>query len=837
MVRLPELLAPAGEWEALVAAVVNGADAVYLGGKEFSARSYAPNFSEAELAEAVKFCHLRRAKIYAAVNTLIAPEEFGRALDYLYRLAEWGVDGVLVQDLGLAQTARRVLPELPLHASTQMTIHNAEGVRFLARLGFRRVVLARELSLADINAIREACPEVELEVFVHGALCFSYSGQCLLSSFVGGRSGNRGRCAQPCRLFYRLEGGLAEAEGYLLSTRDLKALELLPQLAAAGVAALKIEGRMKRPEYVATVTRIYRQALDRYAEDPQGFRPKAEEVRELAQIFNREFTAAYLLGRRGRELMSYQRPNNRGAYLGRVVATGPGRAAVRLVQPLRVGDGVEFWVTRGGRQGLTVGELGLDGRAAAEAREGDTVWLAAPLGVGVGDRVFKTHDTLLIEKARASYRRPQAAQVVPLRIKAVGGPGLPLTLTAEDDEGRRVTVRTDEGCRPAEKHPLDRAVLAEHLGRLGGTAFYLRELEAELKGSIMVPLSSLNRARRRLVAELEAVRLAAARPYSPPDRGEFLRRAEVRAFTPEVLGPEKDLPPRLTVAVSEPAAAEAALAAGADRVYLAAEEWQDRGRAKQQDWEKVVRAALAAGKEVYVGLPRFWHPSEKRLVEERIELALGLGVRGVLIAGPAGWEAAQERLPGRSLVADYTFNLFNPASAAFLCQLGFAGLTLSPELNRRQLAALAPLNAVGAEVVVHGNFPLMTAAHCPVGANTPEGTCRRLCRAGGYYLKDRQGYEFPLACDRSCRFYLFNSRELCLLAELPGILSLRPFGLRLELRRAEAPEIARVVGTYRECLERLQRGDRSARWLAQTEERLLAGLGRRFTRGHYYRGV
>ncbi|MGB9920240.1 MAG: DUF3656 domain-containing U32 family peptidase [Moorellales bacterium] len=838
MVRLPELLAPAGDWEALKAAVANGADAVYLGGKEFSARAYAPNFSETEMAEAVRFCHLRGVKVYVAVNTLVAPEELDRALDYLFRLAEWRVDGVLLQDLGLAWAAHQALPRLPLHASTQMTVHNPQGVRFLARLGFCRVVLARELSLAEVKKIGEACPEVEREVFVHGALCFSYSGQCLLSSFVGGRSGNRGRCAQPCRLPYRLRGAKTDTEGYLLSTRDLMTLDLLPELVGAGIQALKIEGRMKRPEYVATVTRIYRQALDRLAANPEGFRPFEQERQELAQIFNREFTAAYLLGRRGEELMSFQRPNNRGTYLGRVVAKSTDRVAVRLAAPLRVGDGVEFWVTQGGRAGITVRRLEANGQTVREAEAGHTVWLGAPAQVAVGDRVFKTHDALLVEKARASYTRPQATQVVPLWLEVKGEPGRPLVVTGRDDRGVLVAVTSEEPCRRAEKHPLIEEVLARQLGRLGDTPFYLADLEIQLSEPVMLPLSSLNRIRRRLVAELEEARLTVVRNYPPPAQEEFIRevrRVRARSRPPEAVA---GLVPRLTVAVTEPEAAQAALEAGADRVYLGAEQWQDRPAASVRDWKPVVRWAKKEGREVFVGLPRFWHPSEVGQLEERVELARSLGVPGVLIPGPAGWEEARERLEGLRLVADYTFNIFNPPAAALLRSLGFAGLTLSPELNRGQLAAFSPLAAWGAEVVVHGNFPLMSAANCVLRAVlSRRSACRGWCRQSGWSLTDRQGYEFPVACDQGCRFYVFNSRELCLLAELPDLLPLRPFGLRLELRRARPEEVFRIVAAYREGLSRLEAGGATREWLRQTEERILAGLNRGFTRGHYRRGV
>lgn len=841
MVSLPELLAPAGNMEALRAAVANGADAVYLGGKDFSARQYAANFTSEELAEAVAFAHVRGVKVYVTVNTLIAPEELGRALDYVYRLHELGVDAVLVQDLGLAWALRQALPALPLHASTQMTVHNVEGVRFLARFGFKRVVLARELELQDLAAIRSACPEVEPEVFVHGALCFSYSGQCLLSSFVGGRSGNRGRCAQPCRLRYRLEegrDGASLAEGHLLSTKDLNLIALLPELVGLGVAALKIEGRMKRAEYVATVTRIYRQALDRYACDPEHYQVSPEELRDLAQIFNRDFTTGYLRGNPGRDLMSYQRPNNRGLYLGRVIARQRGRVAVSLAAPLRLGDGLEFWVSRGGRQGQSVRAIWVNGAQVEEAAPGATVWLEALPGVAPGDRVFKTYDRRLAEAALASYAGPQGGRRVPLYLNVTGEPGRPLKIVGRDDRGHAAEVATAVPCQEAKTQPLTPEVLAAQLGRLGGTPFYLAALTADLKGETMVPWSCLNEARRRLVAALVETRLRKARPYPAVSRREFERRVGAFFAVPTV----PDVPvaaPKITVAVGSPAAARAALAAGADRVYVALTAWQHWPSISRREWREALREADARQKEFFPALPRFWHPREKDYLEAVIALVDELNPAGLLIAGPEGWELARARWPRLQLVADHTFHVFNPLTRDFLRQtLGFTGLTLSPELRREQLAAFGPLALAGAEIIVHGNFPLMVSAHCVIGACAGEHAQeRRPCRRGFYVLVDRRGYRFPLACDRRCRLYLFNSRELSLLTALPDLLALKPWGLRLELRRASEEEVALVVTAYRRALDLCLTSKVTAGELAASEAELARRLGHIFTRGHYYRGV
>ncbi|MDI3280646.1 MAG: U32 family peptidase, partial [Bacillota bacterium] len=489
-----ELVAPAGEWAALVAAVQNGAEAVYLGGPRFSARQYAPNFGPEELPRAVEYAHVRDCRLYVAVNTLVKEEELEEAARYLVDLYRWGVDAVILQDPGLARLARRLVPRLRLHASTQMTVHNSAGAQALEEWGFSRVVLARELSREEIAALHRSTV-LELEVFVHGALCFSYSGQCLMSSLIGGRSGNRGRCAQPCRMKYRLveeapDRTWREREGseeaHLLSTRDLCLVEHLPALAAAGVRALKIEGRMKRPEYVATVVRIYRAVLDRWREGKEA-RPTPEELRDLAQIFNRGFTTGYFLGNPGRELMSYQRPSNRGLLVGRVERYDPDRrrVQVRLEEDLAVGDGVEVWVSRGGRAAAVVRDLavrrpgvgGAGWSGAEEARAGEIASFPLEGAVSPGDRVFRTSDASLLQKAQETWREGRERHPLPLRALVEVAEGEPLRLTLWDPEGRAAKAETEFRAQRALRHPLREEVLRQQLGRLGGTPFFLAALE------------------------------------------------------------------------------------------------------------------------------------------------------------------------------------------------------------------------------------------------------------------------------------------------------------------------------------------------------------------------
>lgn len=878
--------------------MANGADAVYLGGKAFSARQLAANFDLEELARAVAFCHAHQVKVYVTVNTLIRDEELEAALSFMYQLYQMGVDAVLVQDLGLIRLARRLLPDLPLHASTQMTIHNLWGAKLVSRWGLERVVLARELSRAEVEIIcRQA--GVEVECFAHGALCFSYSGQCLFSSLVGGRSGNRGRCAQPCRMEYRLvdeEGQEVASPGpHLLSTKDLNLLGYLPELVGAGVRALKIEGRMKRAEYVATVTRIYRQALDRLATGPDHFMVLPEEKRELAQAFNRLFTSAYWRENPGRELMSYQRPNNRGTFLGRIAAVDQARSLAELVlaDGLRVGDGIEFWISRGGRAGATVKEmLTENGRAIPQAGPGEKVWIWAPPEARKGDRVFKTYDVALAERARHSTenleeRRPR------LWFSVYGSPGQPLSLVAEDERGHRGEGITRVVAQPAQKHPLTQEFLARQLDRLGDTPFRLAGVQARLEGEIMVPVSQINQARRQAVeGVLRSYVSKARRPVdqdkffqnlryllgasrSHPNRhGQDQAQAQAQAQTPT------QTYPGLAVVVGSLAAAEAALAAGANRIYLGGEQLRALAPFTRAQQKQAIAKGRDQGAEVVPCLPRIWRETQAEQIRAYVVEMSRAGAKTFMVGNLGGLELVRrlrdqgEIDPATRIWADYSLNVFNAQALVLLAENGVLGLTLSVELNLAQIRSLldlaqrlgylrsghwsrpgaepkagpagwaGPRTEAGVEVelVVHGRLTLMISEHCPVGAlvggRTASKACSLPCRGRRYGLKDRTGLVFPLYPDSDCRLHLLNSKELCLLGSLPELEGLPVSWLRLDVKPEEPGYVAERVRVYRQALERIRRQDPSYRQWAQNreaawEQESMGGL----TRGHYFRGV
>ncbi|MGO0122640.1 DUF3656 domain-containing U32 family peptidase [Desulfothermobacter acidiphilus] len=830
---VPELLAPAGSWEALVAAVQNGADAVYLGGKRFNARRQAANFDDEELQRAIDYAHAWGVKVYVAVNTLVAEAEMEAAASFLRFLYEAGADAVIIQDLGLMRLARRLLPDLELHASTQMTVHDAAAASWLREQGIKRVILARECSGREIAAIKRAAG-VEVEVFVHGALCCSYSGQCLFSSLVGGRSGNRGMCAQPCRLPY----SLVEAGGrlmplppdtgpFLLSLRDLNLSSCLPVLVEAGVDAIKIEGRLKRPEYVAVVVNVYRRLLDRIREG--RFEVLPDERVALAQIFNRDFTTGYLEGVLGRELMSYARPNHRGVYLGRVLGYDrqERRALIKLALPLRLGDGIEFWVSSGGRAGQTVTALFRQGARVEEAAAGEVVALPSEARVREGDRVFKVTDVSLLSRARASFLRPRPR--IPLSFRLEVRLDKPALLEAIDDRGHRIRVLSQIPGSRAERHALSWEVAREHLERLGHTPFFLACLEGEIDEGVFLPLSELNRLRQRAVEELLAQRCR--RPSPLPDEFFATRWQESQSSAKRA----RAATPYLAVSCGDLEAVRAALNAGADRIYFGGENF--RFWVKPSVTPETVAAAweLARNKgAAFFSLtPRITKPGEEKEVWAYLERARG--AEGV-VAANLGWFYRLRR-HGVGRWVDYYLNTFNRQALLLWAREGALGVTLSPELTLQQVIFLAREAPLPLEVLVHGRLPVMVTEHCvlgnALGGKEKGNTCSAPCRGRRFALRDRKGMLFPLLPDSRCRTHIFNSRELVMLAHLPALLEAGVTGLRLEMRLADPAEVFRVTRAYRRVLDAYLAG---AEVEAEREEEQLGYRGE-FTRGHYFRGV
>jgi putative protease len=843
MLRKPELLAPAGSWDSLVAAVENGADAVYLGGKRLNARQSAGNFDDYEIARAIEYAHVRGARIYVTVNIMLDDRELPEAVEFLRFLQQSGADAAIVQDLGLVRLAGKVIPELPLHASTQMTVHNLPSVLALKEAGVSRVIMARELSLEAMKEIIRKSG-VEIEAFIHGALCICYSGQCLMSSMIGGRSGNRGRCAQPCRLPYVLVDGhgctMADpgtAGSYILSPRDLNMSKNMPDLVNSGVTAFKIEGRMKRPEYVATVVRVYRALLDR-ASAGGDFFVSPDEARDLLQIFNRDFTTGYFYGRPGPELMSYKRPNNRGLFLGRVKGYNKTLRLVEIAldETLRVGDGIEVWITAGGRTAGEVNRIFMGSEPVQRAPAGSVVLLDIPGRVFAGDRVFKTHDADLMERARASFTSPKGQRKIPLSFTVSAKLGEPLKITVEDSGGNTGEAETASPAQEALKRPLTREYLEKQLSRLGNTPFEMAQLRLELADGLMVPVSEINEARRTALARIERKR-AAAFGHEPLPEEVFTRRYADALKSGPVKTARIEKSPLLSVTVTDLPSLKAAVEAGAGMVYFGGEQFRSK--------ETLSPAQIIKGSEICAEAGvRFILSAGRILMDKEIDQYCSLldkmsqkHLDGVQ-AGNLGLIRRVQAITDKPLYADFSLNIFNHESANFLAEAGVKQVTLSPELTMEQLGMLVPALPLPAEVIVHGALPLMVSEYCAAGSllgGGIPGSCPGPCRGLGFGLKDRKNIVFPVEMDQFCRMHIFNSRDLCLIEDIGLIAGTGAAVLRIEARREGCAYVRDAVRIYRKVLEKT--GRMSGGELSELKEVLAGHSPQGFTKGHYYRGV
>lgn len=832
-----ELLAPAGGREAFLAALDQGADAIYLGLDRFSARASADNFDEEGAKEAISYAHSRGVRVYVTLNTLVKNQEMVRLIDSLQTLSDLGADAVIVQDLGLVYLARTFFPWLELHASTQMTVTSRLAIDYLADLSFKKVVVARENSLEDIKSM--AGRGTDLEVFVHGALCISYSGQCLMSSMIGGRSGNRGRCAQPCRLTYQLEdqGGRAVASvgDHLLSPKDLYGLDLLEALLAAGAQSLKIEGRMKRPEYVATVVGLYRKRLDdilakrRPAKgSPEDLEEKRKDKQTLAQIFSRDFSSAYLEGNQGSDLMSYQRPNNRGLALGRIKDSQEGGFTMVLKDDLRRGDGLEIWISVGGRKGFNVKEIQVAGQPREEALAGELAFIAYGGRTFPGDRVFKSKDRALLEKAQDTYQdKTMTSAKRPLNIRISGRLGKPLTMEVHL-EGQVFRGQSDSLLEAARKRSLDRDILSSKM-RFGSTPFEVRELSIDLSTGLMLPIREVNQLRQSLAAQAQAF-VEAARP-----RGQ----EEALAFYASLKGQEKKraTKTRLAVEVEDDAAAVAAFSAGADLVYVHLNKQKKnkaKNEAKDKTKDRVKNEATASfAGPCYGLLPRIIKEGEVEFWRKKVQQTKDHYDGFMAPSLDAIQLLKEERVD--IIWGDYSLNVMNDLSARQLEEAGLKEICLSPELSLAEIGAFS--RPAHLELLVHGNFPLMTSAHCVVGAleggKTLEKACSAPCRSKDYRLRDRKDYLLPLLCLNDCTSQVYNARELCALEEVAALKDMGIARIRLAMRERSPEDIHMVIRAYRQVLD----GDLAEDKLKSMRRDLAKKSPYGFTKGHYFREV
>lgn len=786
-----ELLAPAGSWDCLRAAIANGADAVYFGLPRFNARLRTDNFSEADLPKVVEFCHRHGVKAYVTLNTLIFTAELEDVADYLRLLSREGADAILVQDIGLAEMARAIVPDLPIHASTQMTITSPEGAQFVRDLGIDRVVLARELSLREIkkfNAARlgEAGERLELEVFVHGALCVAYSGQCLTSESLGQRSANRGECAQACRMPYELivDGTRRDLgdKRFLLSPQDLAAVDEIPELLALGVVSFKIEGRLKTPEYVAAVTQVYRKAIDAALE---GHPRKADpqDRYQMEMTFSRGLFSGWLHGVDHQRLVAARFGKKRGPLAGRIARVGRDYVEFRAETDLKPGDGVVFDTSgdtdreQGGRIFEVRGQ-----RYFFKHRHIDFTKLKP------GDRVWKTDDPALNAQLKKSYAGTiEARRREPIDLRVSGREGQPLVLEAGE-----VKVCSSIPLQAARTAPLTTGRLREHLGRFGESVYVLGQFHNELQGEVILPIGELNRMRRELVYGLEG-KARAKRGETTLGVAELLRSVRDQRDIRDVKD-QRDLnqAPQLRVLCRTMDQISAAMQAGVQSIAV---DFEDVRRYR----EAVALVGSQRGGEILLATPRIQKAGE----EGFFKLIENARPHGVLIRNLG----ALKFFAGSGLrkIGDFSLNVANPLTAAFFIRHGLEQVTISYDLNIEQvLALLAGAPPEWFELTLHQHMPMFHMDHCVFAAFLSKGTdhtnCGRPCDLHRVHLRDRVGIEHPLRADVGCRNTLFNAVAQTGASYFPELRQAGLRSFRVELLEESPEETARIVGAYQKLI-------------------------------------
>ncbi len=824
----PELLAPAGDWEALRAAVANGADAVYFGLHDFSARHRAVNFGLQELAQVMEYLHAHNVRGYLTLNTLVFSDELEDAASVVAGAAAAGVDAIIVQDLGIASLIARMAPTLQVHASTQMTLTEPRGIDFVRGLGVGRVILARELSMGEIGRIVAASP-LPVEVFVHGAMCISYSGQCLTSEALGGRSANRGQCAQACRLPYDLivdgqRRDLGE-RAYLLSPQDLAAHDLIGPLAKLGVRAFKIEGRLKSAHYVAAATQAYRAALDA-AIDGRSWRIDPRQRQDLEQSFSRGFSHGFLNGPDHQTLVHARFPKSRGVRIGTVCqrandgllielepSVGPlppiENRKSRIESPLKPGDGVVFdeGHPEQDEQGGRIASVEQAGRMLKVRFHRGDVNLAA---VGIGAIVWKTDDPAMRRRLEQSFARERVARTAPLHLHIRAAVGRPLRIEACDDDGHRACVESNAPLEPAQRHPLDEALVRQQLGRLGNTPFALDQVQ--LSGAdddappeaVMAPKSVLNDLRRRLVAMLLEQRRSASRhAIVEPDALPRLRR-EIEQWGAAQSAPNDDSP-RLCVLVRTMEQLQAVAQwrpLTGPRPAMVYCDFEDVRR-----YGEAVAEARAAAMPVGLATVRIVKPSEEGLLRRIADCRPD----AVLIRNLASLSFFRESAPGLAIIGDYSLNVANELTALILARAGLMRLTCGYDLNWPQVAALAGrFPARFFEVVIHQHMPMFHMEHCVFAHTLSEGkdhrTCGRPCDRHRLDLRDRVGQSHPLVADVGCRNTLFNAAAQSAAEYVPRMKALGLRHFRVELLRESADEAIALLERYVRVLGGLDDG-------------------------------
>lgn len=744
-----ELLSPVGDFECLKAAVQSGADAVYLGGDLFNARNSATNFNKEELKEAIHYAKLRNIKVNFTLNTLIKDDEFEDAINLAKYVYSLGVDAIIVQDLGLATILIKELPNLHIHASTQMTTHNLDGVLELQDLGFKRVVLSRELSLREIEYICNNS-KIEIETFIHGALCISYSGQCLLSSSIGARSGNRGKCAQPCRLPYEL---VAESpsdkkqildKGYLLSPRDLCGLNYIPNLIKSGVKCLKIEGRMKSPLYVSTVTQIYRKYIDlAYSNSP--YVVDENDINKLMQVFNRGgFSTGNFSSAPNEEYVFKDKPNNIGLYSGNVSNYNPQKGLITLEtsETLNIGDKVS---TEFEEHSYTISELMKNGKNINGANPGDTVTIGRMKGkINLGDKVYKI-SSLTQSKQIAEFIKKENIKI-PLVATVTVRKGQPIELevtSCDKDDGNYFSMSTkrisDISPVDAISNPISIERIREQISKTQDTPFEFKYINVNIDENVYIPkISAINQLRRDCLDDLINQAIRRFHNYlEPSDSGTQFKSSRKRKNVQES--------PKISLLLNTLVANDDYLKLkNVDFAYIPFTYFLN-----EQYKKSIVQISKVS--KLYILMPVIIKDNFRNLIITNFENILKqFDIKGIVLSSLSTLECLKSYLKNLEIVANFNFNVFNRYTISELKKLGVTKVTLSPELDKNTLKELSEKSSLPVEILVYGKLPLMNTGYCLLGSsNKCYPTCSTMCRNTNsrYFLKDRLHMYFRVIPD------------------------------------------------------------------------------------------
>lgn len=787
-----EILSPAGTFESITAAVNSGCNAIYLGGKSFNARQYAQNFSDDDLKEIIKYCHLRTVKVFITVNTLYKNSEFNALIDFICKLYEFGADALIIQDIGLFSVLKKILPDLPLHASTQMTAHNLNTTLFLKNLGFERVVLSRELSLEEIEEICHNS-NIEIECFVHGALCVSYSGRCLLSSANGGRSGNRGRCAQPCRMMYKLKKDNSIIKsGFLLSPKDILTAEIMDKLINAGITSFKIEGRMKSPEYVAKSTSIYRKYADMAISSK--FAPQKKDIDELLQVFNRGGSSSkgYYDNWGGQNMLSLS-PKSSGTKIGEVLKYDykTKKCTIKTTCNLFCGDGIEIWTEKFPHTGTNISK-----NIPADSE----FTIIIDDKIKKGNLVYKSFDKSLNDQLKKTYQKDTRKQKILVSVKCFSNSDFEIIMKSANG----LTCSHSENIiEKAEKQPMSKDAILKQLCKTGNTPFEFIIENAEIGNDIYIPISKLNNFRRN-ACELLENNLSQSR-----------KNITLNVDFPKRIPSQKT---DISVSVFTQEQFDIAIKNNVSRIYVRFSE----ENVKNIDY--YVKSAHNINSEIFFALPSIMRKNYLNTFNNLFQITENSQIDGYLIKN---YDFPKTN---KKIALDYSFNVLNSFSLDFLKKYAQT-VAVSPELSFKEMSEICDESS---EILIYGRLTVMTTHQCPVGIHYANKQCGVFCKSKNhkekFSLVDRTSAEFPILTDcETCTAFILNSNPTCMLNKINELKNISPRFLRLDFTTETAELTEAVISLHKSAfIDKIQLNKEMINNFIKENN---------FTNGYFSRGV